>query len=125
MTISILQVLALVVGFSTSVFAVPEAGSPADEAHPVEAELVFASVHLRRHRRDGLDRPDAQTEAELLGVVVHELGHALGFPGHLRCGDGVMTQPGQIDAARRWGRAVARGDALRSPTLSELYALRS
>jgi len=92
-------------------------------AAPVAAELTFASIHLRRTRPDALERLVPLTEAELLGAVVHELGHALGYPGHVRAGDAVMAAHGQVDAARRWGRRMAEGRRLESPTLAALYAL--
>lgn len=111
--------------------AVPRSSEPGEgerapkTSAPVAAELVFASVHLRRHRRDGLNRQVPLTEAELLGVLVHELGHALGYPGHVRFGDDVMAAHGQIDAARRWGRRVEAGLPLRSRSLAALYAVPS
>jgi hypothetical protein len=92
---------------------------------PIDAELTYASIHLRRSRRDAVGRRVALLPQELLGASVHELGHALGFPGHVLQTDGVMAARAQIDAARHWGRWLEEGRSLVSPTLAALYALPS
>ncbi len=91
----------------------------------VAAELEFASVYLRRARLDLLDRAVPLSSTELLGAAVHELGHALGFSGHVAWGSSLMSAHGQLDAARRWGRRLEAGRALDAPTLAALYALPS
>ena len=104
--------------------AVPFEVDPASDA-PVDAELQYASIQLRRSLPDLLGRLVPLSETELLGAALHELGHALGFPGHVARGDSVMVAHGQVDAARRWGRRIESGRALEAPTLAALYAVPS
>jgi len=94
-------------------------------ATPVAAELHYASIHLRRSLADVIGRPVPLSETELLGVALHEVGHALGFPGHVARGDSVMSARLQGDAARRWGRRVEAGEPLEAPTLAALYSVPS
>jgi hypothetical protein len=90
---------------------------------PVDAALHYASIRLLRSRSDLLGRNVALSDVELLGAAVHELGHALGFSGHVARGGSVMSRHGQLDAARRWGRRIAAGERLEAPSLVALYAL--
>jgi hypothetical protein len=92
---------------------------------PVDAELQYASIQLRRSLPDALGRLVPLTEMELLGAAVHELGHALGFPGHVARGGGVMVAHDQVDAARHWGKRLEAGRPLEAPTLVALYRLPS
>jgi hypothetical protein len=106
--------------------SVPEEVADAEQSDaPVDAELQYASIHLRRELRNELGRAVPLTETELLGAVVHELGHALGFPGHVAGPGKLMSAHGQVDMARRWGRRIQRGEPLEAPTLSALYAVPS
>jgi hypothetical protein len=89
---------------------------------PVDAALYYASIHLRRSLPDLVGRGVPLSRAELLGAAVHELGHALGFPGHASRSGSIMAAHGQVDAARRWGRRLAAGERLEAPTLAALYA---
>ncbi len=98
---------------------------PEGPAAPVDAELQYASIHLRRSIADLIDRPVPLSETELLGAALHELGHALGFPGHVARGDSVMSAHLQIESARRWGRRIEAGRAFEAPTLAALYAVPS
>lgn len=101
--------------------AIPVEVDAASES-PVDAELQYASIHLRRSLPDALGRPVPLAASELLGAAIHELGHALGFPGHVARGPSVMVAHGQVDAARRWGRRIESGETLEAPTLAALYA---
>jgi hypothetical protein len=89
----------------------------------VAAELQRASIHLRRTRQDLLGRGIPLTSTELMGVAAHEVGHALGFPGHVAWGDSLMAMHGQVDSARRFGRRLEAGHALEAPSVSALYAV--
>jgi hypothetical protein len=81
------------------------------DAGPVPARVAFASVHL------------ARGDPRLTGSALHELGHALGFQGHPRRGDTVMS-PG-MKAARLAGERVRRGGLTGDAALSALYAVPS
>ncbi len=88
--------------------------------------LVLDRARVEIARRVGPDwrghfRPLSPDER--LGALVHELGHALGFAGHARAGEGPMVAA--PEAIRRIGRNVRRGGRLRAPGLRALYALPS
>jgi hypothetical protein len=102
--------------------AIPVEVGPDPADGPVDAELQYASIHLQRALRDALGRPVPVDPSELAGAAVHELGHALGFPGHEPGAGSLMSAHGQVDAARRTGRRVLVGEPLEAPTLSALYA---
>jgi len=87
------------------------------------ARLVFASIHLWRGGFDNLGRPVAHSRSEFLGSALHELGHALGFQGHVRVGRSIMVK--ETDSVERAGDAHDRGDAFSDATLRALYALPS
>ena len=87
------------------------------------AQLVFASIHLRAHSTDPIGRRLDLEPADLAGAALHELGHALGFQGHVRVGEGAMRY--QVDAIRRSGRRLLAGEALRDETLRALYSVPS
>jgi hypothetical protein len=87
------------------------------------ARLVFASIHLRAGSVDGVGRPVPLEADQLTGAALHELGHALGFQGHAKAGDGAMRY--QVDAIRRAGRRVLSGEPWRDDTLRALYSVPS
>ena len=87
------------------------------------ARLVSASIELRSETRDPLGRRVELSEAELAGSALHELGHALGFQGHVRAGSSAMRR--QVDEARRAGGRLLAGEAFRDAALSALYAVPS
>jgi len=89
----------------------------------LDARLVAADVVLRRAEGDAWGRPVPLSEAELLGSALHELGHALGLQGHARRGPSVLVR--DVDAVRRAGRRVGRGEPLREDAMAALYALPS
>jgi hypothetical protein len=89
----------------------------------VSAELVRAEVSLQRSNQGVTGKPVALSEAEWLGAAIHELGHALGFQGHVRSGPGPMVR--NVEQVRAIGRRVLRGEPLATPTLRALYLLPS
>jgi hypothetical protein len=98
---------------------------PNAEAHSekLAARLVFASIHLRSESSNAIGRPAPLSDEDLAGAAVHELGHALGFQGHVRMGESAMRY--QVDAIRRAGRRVLAGEPLRDQTLRALYSVPS
>ncbi len=87
-------------------------------------ELRFASIYLNRDHPNPLERDKrALSRAELLGNALHELGHALGFAGHVRTGRSILSgDPAHArSAAERW----LRGEAIHEPVLEALYRLPS
>jgi len=89
----------------------------------ISAELVRAEGLLQRSNEGLTGKPVELSEAEWLGTAIHELGHALGFQGHVRSGPGPMVR--NVEQVRGIGRRVLRGEPLATPTLRALYALPS
>jgi len=87
------------------------------------ARLVFASIHMWRGGFDNLGRPVAHSQAEFLGSALHEIGHALGFQGHVQVGRSVMVK--ETDQVERAGVGRGKGREFSDPTLLALYALPS
>jgi hypothetical protein len=87
------------------------------------AQLVFASIHLWRGGFDNLGRQVEHSQAEFLGSALHELGHALGFQGHVRVGRSVMVK--ETDQVERAGVSRDKDRAFSDATLRALYALPS
>jgi len=84
---------------------------------------VRARIELQRNNLDVLGRPVALSQEELAGTLLHELGHALGYPSHAAGSSTVMVQ--SVDRVRREGRRLmteGSGD-FSAPTLGALYAL--
>ncbi|MCG8589094.1 MAG: matrixin family metalloprotease [Proteobacteria bacterium] len=101
-----------------------ETGSALQEpGERVPAELRFASIVLQRANPDTLGRPVPLSDVELFGAALHEIGHALGFQGHVAGRRSVMTR--EVDQVRRTARRVWSGDAFRDPSLGALYAVPS
>ncbi len=87
------------------------------------ARLVRARVGLRRAQRDWRGHAAPLDEAQQLGAVLHELGHALGYQGHARGGDTVMLR--DVERVRDVGRRVLEGGAFRDVALAALYRVES
>ena len=93
------------------------------DVRSVAASLRFAAVRLVRSQRDALGRSRPLQDAELLGVALHELGHALGYRGHARRGVSVMVR--NVEQVRRIGAAVLAGESFRDDSVAALYAVPS
>ena len=93
------------------------------DAGPVPADLVHASIQMRRGTQNLIGEFVPLSEEELFGALLHELGHALGYPSHPTRGSSVMTS--NVDEVRRIGRRVLAGDRFRDATLAALYAVPS
>lgn len=92
-------------------------------ATPLAANLERGEVWLLRARYDPLGRVTPLSETELLAVLLHELGHAVGFGAHATWGDTLM-RASPWEASLR-AAAVLRGEPLEDPTLAALYAVPS
>lgn len=96
----------------------------AETASPLDAEIVYARIGLSRSTpRDWRDRDRLLTPAELAGAAAHELGHALGFPGHASRAGSVLTR--NREDVVHIGAAILRGEPLRESALRALYGLPS
>ncbi|HVP30659.1 MAG TPA: matrixin family metalloprotease [Myxococcota bacterium] len=93
----------------------------ASDGDGLDAELVYARIRLaRRTPLDWRDRDRPLRPAELAGAAAHELGHALGLPGHASRTGSVMVR--EREEVVRLGAAILAGDALRESALRALYA---
>jgi hypothetical protein len=98
----------------------PDAGVSGDR---VTAELRYASVHLRRSLPDALGRDRLLSDGELLGALLHELGHALGYSGHTALVSSIMgLQPERVSRA---GEQALAGQRFEDATLEGLYTVPS
>jgi len=90
-------------------------------ADPLDAEIVYVRIRLsRRTPRDWRDRDRPLSPAELAGAAAHELGHALGLPGHVTRSGSVMVR--NREEVARIGAALLAGEPLRESALRALYA---
>jgi len=89
----------------------------------VGPSLVWASIHLRRVNLDMLRQAVPLADEELLGVMLHEIGHALGFSGHVAFGRSVMSAT--TETVRNVARRIIRGAQLDAPSVVALYAVES
>ena len=100
-----------------------EEGQAVVRGERVQAEIVWASVHLVRRAEDPLGRWISLEDDELLGAALHELGHALGYSAHPLLGASIMQRT--TDEVRKMGGRVAAGESLVDPNLVALYSLPS
>jgi hypothetical protein len=88
-----------------------------------EARLVSARLRLARSTGGGMRKLRPLAPDEQAGLALHELGHALGFAGHVRRGASAMA--GEVEKIPRSGRALLAGEPFRDPALRALYRLPS
>jgi hypothetical protein len=99
-------------------------GLPSAGREPLAAELEFASIRLaRRTPPDARGRDRVLSREELAGAALHELGHALGFQGHVTRGPSAMRA--EVEALRRLGADVLEGAPFVDVALRALYAIPS
>lgn len=83
-------------------------------------ELVAATLRVARTAPDWSGNGRPLSAEELRGVLLHEMGHALGYSGHARRGKTVMVR--EVDMLRNAGEDLLRGEPFRDATLAALYA---
>lgn len=92
-----------------------------DDAGQVRGELRSAEIEIRLAREDVIGRMQTLSPEEWVGASMHELGHALGFAGHVARGDSILVrEQGVLRAAGRRALAEELGS---EPTLEALYRL--
>ena len=87
------------------------------------ARLVAAEIELRRADLDVRRHVVPLSPEEFLGSALHELGHALGFQGHVRGGSSVMVR--NVETVRGIGRRLLAGQPFRDASLEALYRIES
>jgi hypothetical protein len=93
----------------------------AEPPTPLPASLERARIRIGRGGpQDALGRERSLGRAELTGVLIHELGHALGLPGH-REGAGIMTR--NLEALARLGGFALQKKPIDAPALTALYRM--
>jgi hypothetical protein len=85
-----------------------------------EARLVSARLRIaRKTNADMIGNLRPLTPAELTGAVLHELGHALGFEGHVHHGDTILVR--ETEQVEHAGKALLAGEPFEDPTVRALY----
>ncbi|MFP6655261.1 MAG: hypothetical protein VCB25_06515 [Myxococcota bacterium] len=84
--------------------------------------LVGAEIRMRRARLDMLGESQDASAAEWVGALMHEIGHGLGFSGHVVAAETILVrEESRLRAAGRVG--LAEG-VWSDATLEALYRLR-
>ena len=87
----------------------------------LDAELVRASVRVRRGAADALGRVGPLDDDALFAALLHELAHALGFGTHVGDRDSVLgVAPREV---RRVARRLRASGELDSPTLHAFHVI--
>jgi hypothetical protein len=85
-----------------------------------DARLVSARLRIARQTNaDLIGNLRPMTPAELTGAVLHELGHALGFEGHVHHGDTILVR--ETERVEHAGKALLAGEPFEDPTVRALY----
>jgi hypothetical protein len=97
------------------------AGARALARRDERGRIVSSSIVLRRENIDWAGRASPMSDEEFLGMVLHELGHALGISGHVGSRGSVMSI--ELSSVRRAARRLEKGEGFRAPTLVALYSV--
>ncbi len=92
-----------------------------DSRNVIRGSLTRSEIRIRRLLRDQLGRARSASEAEWIGALMHELGHALGFAGHAAVGDSLVLL--EESRLRALGRRALEGEPVPAPNLTALYSL--
>ena len=84
--------------------------------------LTAAEIRMRRAQLDMKNQVRDATAEEWVGALMHELAHALGFPGHAALGNSILVR--DETRIRAAGRRALRGETVPDETLEALYRLR-
>ena len=82
---------------------------------------IRAEIQMRSSVMNQIDERVVVSAEDWTGALMHELGHALGFQGHLRSGRSVLVR--DQSHLRRIGRQVLAGEPWFDETLEALYRL--
>jgi hypothetical protein len=103
--------------------AIPRERSLAPIGADVAAALHWASIHLRRTNSDAIGRRIPLDAEALLGTILHELGHALGFAGHVALGSSIMSA--SPETVRGVAASLMKGEPFHDASVAALYAVPS
>ncbi len=84
--------------------------------------LTAAEIRMRRAQLDMTNQVQDATAEEWVGALMHELAHALGFPGHAGAGNSILVR--DETRIRAAGRRALRGETVPDETLEALYRIR-
>lgn len=93
----------------------------ASPAAPARGVVIRAEIRMRRSAYDEALRLRRADDAAWTGALLHELGHALGFSGHVATGASLLVRDESI--LRGLGRSALRGHPIETPSLEALYRL--
>jgi hypothetical protein len=96
--------------------------SPRGAGEEVRGRLIGAKIRMRLAQHNVKGLVQYATAEEWVGAFMHELGHALGFSGHVAVGNSVLVR--DESRIRALGRGALDGQAIDVPTLEALYRLR-
>ncbi len=84
--------------------------------------LLGSAIRIKRARLDWRHQSLAATAEEWVGALMHEIGHAMGYSGHVATGHSILVRDER--QLRRAGRRALAGEAWRDQTLEALYRIR-
>jgi len=92
-----------------------------DPGVAIRGRLTRSEIRIRRATRDNAGRVRFASDAEWIGALMHELGHALGFTGHAALGDSLVLL--EESRLRALGRRALGGQPVPAPNLEALYSI--